>query len=164
MSWLWPSDKGLNNRWVAYHMADGSVKNSHDIYWRALIWEDVVKLSMCIRGFHYEMLPGPGHRGFITYRNQEWRFKKTGEESLTGKPEGFWYWRQSWLIGYLDSTHAHMTEVDFHTGKVIARPVEPIKVIESHVHPRLKQFWNRGWNPIIKERRAKHAMSVQGRL
>lgn len=165
MPWTWPLDKGLSGeRWVKYHFADGSVQSSHEVYWRALQWEHVVKLELSLRRHVYEVLPGPGHKGFITYRNVAKTWKQVVPTPSNGKKEGFWYERHSWLIGYLDSTHAHMTEVDFHTGELMGHPVEPIKVIESHIHPRLKQKWAFGWDLMIKARREKHAILVQGRL
>lgn len=155
MFWEWPLDNTLRDREIRYYMADGSACSSRDIYWRALVWENVVKIEMTIRKQSYRVLPGPGHLGFITYRTSalEWSQKKHTR-----------YNRDTWLIGYLDATHAHMTEVYFKTGALKGHLVKPIKEIETHIHPRLKQQWARGWNPIVKAREQKHAIKVMGSL
>ena len=166
MPFGWPLDNKLSgNRWVKYHFADGRILSSREVYWRSIAdWDTVVKLSMSIRDHVFEVLPGAGFLGFITYRNVEHTKKFIQKPTHDKSEKSFWYKKNSWLIGWLDATHAHMLEVDFHTGIVMGRPVEPIKVIENHIHPKLKQNWAHDWNPLVKARREKHAVKVQGHL
>ena len=167
MHHLWPLDNKLSgNRWVKYHFADGRVLSSHDVYWRGLAdWDQVVKLSMSMKDHLYDTIAGDGFRGFITYRSvytHTWR--KINDATENSEETGFYYDMQSWSIGWLDSSHAHMLEVNFHTGLIMSRDTEPIEVVEPHIHPKLKQNWARGWDPNVKARREKHAILVQGHL
>ncbi len=159
MAFTYHLDDIYRNRWITYHFADGTVEDSRRKHWRQTEWERVVKLDMNIRGHTYAVMAGPGHRGFITFRTKgfDWAMspklgKRTPKET------------QTWVIGYLDDTYAHLTEVDFKTGKLLGHPKEPIANVESHIHPRLKQQWNRKWTPTITERRAEHAVKHQGHL
>ena len=150
-------DDIYNNRWQEYHLFDGTVKDSRMIHWRQVQWEDVVKIVACIRTFRHEFHPGNDHRGFITYRSSGMEFVGQGEARIA---QGM----RSWFIGHLSESHAHVTEINFQTGRVKGKEVIPIKDVESHIHPRLKQQWQRKWNKEILDRRAKHAIVDQGHL
>ena len=151
-------DDIYRDRWITYHFADGTVEDSRRKHWRQTEWEKVVKLEMNIKGHTYAVMAGPGHKGFITYRTMgfDWHIGKHGIRRQ--------HPTHTWRIGWMDSTHAHITEADFKTGKLIGELKEPIASVEAHIHPRLKQQWDRNWNVKTKERRAAHAVESQGHL
>ncbi len=152
-------DNIYNRRWQKFHLADGSYKDSRELHWRQVAWENVVKLEVQVRDYLHEVLPGPAHKGFITYRTSgiEWVDGEPGKKRI---PRG----ARSWYIGWLNETHAHVKQIDFQTGFVKTEEVIPIERVEAHIHPRLKQQWERNWNEKIKGTRAAQVTDDQGHL
>lgn len=127
-------------------MADGTVLDSRVINWRQVQAELVVKISMTIRSHEYGVLPGIGHKGFVTYRTKGYTWGKDHNGKEVKKTTN------TWLIGWADEIFAHMLEADFQTGLIINRFNEPLKKIETHIHPRLKQQWKREWDERVRKR------------
>lgn len=152
-------DNIYNRRWQKFYFADGTYKDSRITHWLQVEWELVVKMVVKVRDFEYTILPGLGHRAFITYRSSGIEWVKDSPV-MSSRPQGM----RSWHVGYIDDTHAHVREIDFQTGLVKKHEKILLNKVESAIHPRIKQQWTRKWNPAAKDGRDKHVYQDQGHL
>jgi len=112
----------FRDRYILFHMADGTTLDSRLINWRRVDWPCVVKLDARLRG--RTTVVDCNHLGFKFFLN----FKVNRIEG----PTSFVHW----VIGWTDGEIAHLTAINFKTGKVAATYTQPLSHMEGHIHPR----------------------------
>lgn len=116
----------FRDRWITFHLADGTVRDSREINWRRVEWERVVKLEVNIRGHRHTVTAA--HPGFAFFLN----FKVCRVEGSTR--------RTWWVVGWADGRLAHLRAIDFKTGEEAARYTQPIETLAAHIHPRVQHL------------------------
>jgi len=119
-------DSVYRNRWIEFHMADGTVKDSRLINWRHVMWDQVVKLAVSIRGKRHELTMNlkPGFKCFLCYRRV--CAVNTPQEA------------QQWIIGWTNGDLAFLLPIEFMTGERGDPFVKKLDDILGHVHPRCR--------------------------
>jgi len=125
-------DAEYRRRWQEYHLADGRVMDSRQINWRNVEWEKVVKIVTHIEGQSYAV--DARESTFLFFMNFRWG----GSEPIykLGKFAG----RKAikiWTVGWTDGTRCYLADLDFYTGALVKKYVEPLKKFIQHIHPRV---------------------------
>ena len=126
-------DYMYNGKHVEYELDDGQTFTSNETPWRDLPWNRVVKITVVIRQKRYVFERGTSE-GFLNVRyggrDKEW-FERDGELA--------WRWKQihTWVIGLIKDGMVELTEIDFKTGDILRKAVEPVSTFKKHIHPDL---------------------------
>lgn len=111
---------------MLWYMPDGSTISSCRKNWREIAWEEVVKIELHKNGliFSLSCTVSPEFKGFMHFR-------------YGGSING---WEiDSWVIGWTDGIECYLFELDIRLGLVVKEFTEPLKELDAHLHPRLRQ-------------------------
>jgi hypothetical protein len=121
------TDDIYRERFQQYVLADGRVRDSRQINWRLVEWEQLAAVVTQIRGKRYlTHCKHPDFKFFVVYR---W----AGQEHVNGKPRPI----RQWAVGWSNGAHCFMTDIDFKTGETVGRYVVPVAAVSEHIHPRI---------------------------
>lgn len=130
-------DNIYNNKFIEFHMADGTIYNSRDINWRHVMWDQVVKLVVSIRGYEtvVSMDNKTDFKTFLNFRTVS-RINKPDRDGAFGVTEDV----HKWTIGWTDGKKCFLDEISFHTGQVIRRYYKELDNFAlGHIHPRCRE-------------------------
>jgi poly-beta-hydroxyalkanoate depolymerase len=128
-------DSEYRNRWVEFHLADGSIEDSRLKNWRQVAWEQVVCIVVHMVGeVHQVDCKNPEFRAFMNFRwgGREATFDKKGK--YAGYRE-----IKIWTVGWTDGRNCFLKDIDFYTGEYIKGYVAPLSQFMGHVHPAVRQ-------------------------
>ncbi len=129
-------DNIYNNKFVEFHMANGTILNSRDINWRHVMWDQVVKLVISIRGIRHEVncVNKTDFKCFLNFRTMS-NINTPGPDGKYGPTERI----HRWIIGWTDGKKCYLDEVCFHTGQLLRRYYKDLDDgVLGHVHPRCR--------------------------
>jgi len=116
------------NRWQGYHLANGAVADSRQVYWRNVDWPQVIQVTTHINGKTYAThCKQPDFKFFIVYRwgGHEWQDSKKIKI-------------QEWAVGWSNGVNCFMTDIDFKTGAMKKQYVVPVEKVKNHIHPKVR--------------------------
>ena len=128
-------DSEYRNRWVEFHLANGTVEDSRSKNWRQVAWDQVVRIVCCMVGkVHQVDCKGPGFRAFLNFRwgGREATFDKKGK--YVGHRE-----IKIWTIGWTDGRYCFLKDIDFYTGKYVKGYIAPLSQFMGHIHPAVRR-------------------------
>ena len=119
----------FRDRYILFHLADGSVRDSRLINWRRVEWEKVIKLEARLRGHaHIVDCSGPGFQFFLNFKTVQ-----------IGKgPDLATIRRLFWEIGWTNGDSCFMHRINFKTGLLEHRYRIRLTQIPGHIHPRVQ--------------------------
>ena len=124
-------DSEYRNRWIEFHLADGTIEDSRFKNWRQVAWDRVIKIKAFLRGnVHTVDCCSPD---FLTFLNFRWG----GQESTYNKDKIFTGYKpiKTWTIGWTDGSNCFLKDIDFYSGKIIKIYVAPLSEFMEHLHP-----------------------------
>jgi hypothetical protein len=117
----------LRDRYILFHLADGSVRDSRVINWRRVEWEQVVKIVAHVRAHdHVVDCSGPGFKFFLNYKTVQ--VCRVGDQTRQ---------KLFWEIGWTDGERAFLQRIDYKTGTA-EKHIEALSSIPGHIHPRVQ--------------------------
>jgi hypothetical protein len=124
-------DFEYRNRWIEFHLADGTIEDSRLKNWRDVVWSQVVCLIVCMLGYtHNVSCDGPNFKAFMNFRwgGLEAVFDENGEyvEHKAIK---------IWTVGWTDGESCFLKDIDFHTGMLIKNYKTSLVQFKGHLHP-----------------------------
>ena len=128
-------DSEYRNRWIEFHLANGTVEDSRSKNWRQVAWDQVVRIVCHMVGkVHQVDCKGPGFRAFLNFRwgGREATFDKKGK--YTGHRE-----IKIWTIGWTDGRYCFLKDIDFYTGKYVKGYIAPLSQFMGHIHPLVRK-------------------------
>ena len=124
-------DSEYRNRWIEFHLADGTVEDSRLKNWRQVAWDQVVCLSAHLLDQVHEVdCKGTYFKAFMNFR---WG----GQEAIhdcNGKYLGHKK-INIWTIGWTDGHLCFLKDIDFYTGQLIKDYVDRLVQFKGHIHP-----------------------------
>ena len=126
-------DSEYRNRWVEFHLADGTIEDSRLKNWRHVAWGQVVRIVARLRN-HTHTVECTDPR-FLTFMNFRWGGSEViydGDRKIGRRPI------RAWTIGWTDGVDCFLRDIDFRTGQVIKDYVAPLSQFAGHVHPDVK--------------------------
>lgn len=127
-------DSEYRDRWVEFHLVDGSVEDSRLKNWRQVAWEQVIRIEIHMIGkVHQVDCKALGFRAFMNFRwgGREATFDKKGK--YAGHRE-----IRIWTIGWTDGRSCFLKDIDFYTGNFIKGYIAPLSQFACHLHPAIK--------------------------
>ncbi len=124
-------DSEYRNRYIEFHLADGSIEDSRLKNWRQVAWDQVICVVIHMVGkVHRVNCKGPGFRTFLNFRwgGREATFDKKGK--YTGHKE-----IKIWTIGWTDGQLCFLKDIDFYTGKYVKGYIASLSQFMGHIHP-----------------------------
>lgn len=129
-------DSEYRNRWIEFHLADGTVEDSRLKNWRQVAWNQVICLSAHLLGQVHEVdCKGANFKAFMNFRwgGQEAIYIDDGQY-IRHRP------LKIWTIGWTDGQLCFLKDIDFYTGKFIKGYVAPLFQFKGHIHPLVKDI------------------------
>lgn len=127
-------DSEYRNRWIEFHLANGTVEDSRLKNWRQVAWNQVVCLSAhLLDQVHKVDCKGINFKAFMNFR---W-----GGREPTYDDKGQYVKHRDikiWTIGWTDGEKCFLKDIDFYTGKFIKDYVELLSQFKGHIHPAVK--------------------------
>lgn len=122
-------DSEYRNRYIEFHLSDGTVDDSRHKNWREVDWEKVTKLVARLNG--HEHVIDNNQDGFKFFMNFRWG--GLDHDLVDGKlvPRKI----HIWTIGWTDGETCYLQDIDFFTGKKVNYYKEKLKIFEGHIHP-----------------------------
>ena len=128
-------DSEYRNRWVEFHLANGTVEDSRLKNWRQVAWDQVVRIVCHMVGdVHQVDCKGPGFRAFLNFR---WG----GREATFDKKGKYVDHREIkiWTIGWTNGRYCFLKDIDFYTGRYVKGYIAPLSQFMGHVHPLVRK-------------------------
>lgn len=119
----------FRNRFLLFHMADGSRRDSRQVNWRRVEWPQVVSLEARIRNCKHVV-----HCRHVTFQFFMFHQSAQWDADRFGNPRK----RRFWNIGWTDGEYAYMKEIDFKTGMLHREYKQPLLELASHIHPKVQ--------------------------
>jgi hypothetical protein len=130
-------DSEYRDRWEEFYLADGTIKDSRQINWREVAWDQVIRITAHLKGNIYEVDNlGPGFRAFMNFRWAGMVAQYDKSRKYIGHKK-----INSWVIGWTDGTTCFQKNIDFKTGQLIEDCESPIQKFAGHVHPAVKHLF-----------------------
>lgn len=124
-------DSEYRNRWLEFHLADGTIEDSRIKNWREVSWGQVVCVVAYLVGHSYTVdCTGPG---FLTFMNFRWGGKEAVYDNLR-KYRGHRSIK-IWTIGWTDGKDCFLKDIDFRTGRLVKEYAAPLSQFKGHIHP-----------------------------
>ncbi|MBE9570763.1 MAG: hypothetical protein IMF11_09050 [Proteobacteria bacterium] len=124
-------DSEYRNRYIKFHLANGTIEDSRLKNWRQVAWDQVVCLSAhLLSNIHQVDCKGQGFKAFMNFR---WG----GEEAGYGE-DGKYVGHKKihiWTIGWTDGHVCYLKDIDFYTGELIKDYAAPLYQFKGHLHP-----------------------------
>lgn len=124
-------DSEYRNRWIEFHLADGTVEDSRLKNWRQVAWNQVICLSAhLLDQVHQVDCKHPGFKAFMNFR---WG----GQDVVHGADDKFLGYKKIniWTIGWTDGELCFLEDIDFYTGLSIKDYTESLSRFKGHIHP-----------------------------
>ena len=128
-------DSEYRNRWVEFHLANGTVEDSRLKNWRQVAWDQVVCLSAhLLEHVHQVDCKGPHFKAFMNFRwgGREAIYADDGQYAGHARIK-------IWTIGWTNGRDCFLKDIDFYTGKLIKEYVASLSQFKGHIHPRVKR-------------------------
>lgn len=114
-------DSEYRDRWVEFHLADGTVEDSRLKNWRQVAWGQVICLSVHMLN-HVHTVDCTGV-GFKTFMNFRWGGMDKGRQI------------KIWTIGWTNGETCFLKDVCFYTGQLIKEYTSTLLQFKVHLHP-----------------------------
>jgi hypothetical protein len=127
-------DSEYRNRWVEFHLVDGTIEDSRQKNWRQVKWSRVVKVAAQLLGHVHEVdCTGQWFKAFMNFR---W----AGQEAMYDGSKKYVGHRaiKIWTIGWTDGYNCFLKDIDFYTGRLIKDYVSLLSNFKGHLHPDVK--------------------------
>lgn len=124
-------DSEYRNRWIEFHLANGTVEDSRLKNWRQVAWNQVVCLSAHLLDQVHEV--DCKCTSFKAFMNFRW----AGQEAIYDKDKKYIGHRpiKIWTIGWTDGQLCFLKDIDFYTGQHIKDYTAPLSQFKAHIHP-----------------------------
>ena len=128
-------DLEYRNRWIEFHLADGTIEDSRLKNWRHVAWRQVVRLVAHLCN-HIHIIECADPR-FLTFMNFRWGGSEVicDDRKYIGRRP-----IRIWTIGWTDGLQCFLKDIDFGTGQVIKDYVVPLNQFAEHIHPDVKDM------------------------
>lgn len=128
-----PLDSEYRRRWEKYFLEDGTILDSREVNWRNVQnWDEVARIIAHVQNeaHEFDFRDQPGFVGYMRFRwhGKIAQFDEDGH--FTGHKDV-----HEWAYGWTDGSTAHMTDIDFRTGKRVREYTMPLEEIRGHIHP-----------------------------
>jgi hypothetical protein len=127
-------DSEYRNRWIEFHLADGTVEDSRLKNWRQVAWDRVICLSAHLLDKVHEVdCEGTNFKAFMNFR---WG----GQENIYAD-DGQYVGHipiKTWTIGWTDGRSCFLKDIDFYTGQLIKNYITSLSQFKGHLHPLVK--------------------------
>lgn len=126
-------DSEYRNRWIIFHLEDGTTEDSRLKNWRDVEWQDVIGLEVFLLGHtYYVNYNGPGFKAFMNFRwgGQEAVYedsKYVGHKTI-----------KIWTVGWTDGEECFLRDIDFYTGKLLKTYRTSLAQFKEHLHPNIR--------------------------
>ena len=127
-------DSEYRNRWIEFHLADGTIEDSRLKNWRHVAWGQVIRIVAYLVGNVHEV--GCADSRFKAFMNFRW-----GGQEPTYDSDGKYIGHKKihiWTIGWTDGLDCFLKDIDFHTGQLVKEYVSPFSRFKAHLHPNIK--------------------------
>ena len=124
-------DSEYRNRWIEFHLANGTVEDSRLKNWRRVAWNQVIHLSAhLLDHVHQVDCKDPCFKAFMNFRwgGQEAIYNRGGKYLGPRKV-------RIWTIGWTDGQLCFLKDIDFYTGQLIKNYTAPLSQFRGHIHP-----------------------------
>jgi len=117
------------HKYIEYHMEDGVIRSSKEVYWKDIGWDKVVKIVIKLKNNCYEINnSNPCFKFFLNFRMANYipiciNGKLMGHEII-----------EDWVIGWSDGVFAYLKSYNFKTCLKTKEWVQPISELLPHVH------------------------------
>lgn len=128
-------DSEYRNRWVEFHLVDGTREDSRLKNWRQVAWDQVICLSTHLLGYVYTV--HCTDKEFKAFMNFRW-----GGREPTYNDKGQYVKHRDikiWTIGWTDGKKCFLKDIDFYTGKLIKDYIAPLSQFKGHIHPAVRE-------------------------
>ncbi|OEU67545.1 MAG: hypothetical protein BA863_12335 [Desulfovibrio sp. S3730MH75] len=126
-------DSEYRDRWIEFHLADGTIEDSRLRNWRQVNWSQVIRIVAHLRK-HTHIVKSTDPR-FLTFMNFRWG----GQEAMYGAGEYIGHRQiKIWTIGWTDGVQCFLKDIDFKTGQLIKDYTAPLSLFPGHIHPDIK--------------------------
>ena len=132
-------DSEYRDRWIEFHLADGTIEDSRLKNWRYVAWGQVVRLVAHLRN-HSHTIECTDPR-FFTFMNFRWGGSEAiydGDNFVGRRPI------KIWTIGWTDGETCFLKDISFYTGQLIKDYTSPLSQFMNHIHPDIKNVVLRG--------------------
>ena len=124
------------NRYVLFHLMDGTIITSEQINWQSVNVHRIKMLELVIRNKRYRIVKAELPSGFVEFIH----FRTKGMTFILNTKTGMSEPQElnSWSIGWSDGVNEYLMEIDLSTGDMIGSytlPIERGREVESHYHP-----------------------------
>ena len=127
-------DSEYRNRWIEFHLADGTIEDSRQKNWRQVEWSQVIDITAHLLGHSHKVdCTGQWFKAFMNFR---W----AGREAMYDGAKKYAGHRaiKIWTIGWTDGHNCFLKDLDFYTGQLIKDYVAPLSKFKGHIHPDVK--------------------------
>jgi len=123
-------DSEYRDRWIEFHLANGTVEDSRLKNWRNVAWDQVIRIVAHLNGnTHKVECTGSGFRAFMNFRWGGHEYVKNGNGRLVPRKISLW------TIGWTDGRQCFLKDIDFHTGQHVKGYIAPLSQFMGHIHP-----------------------------
>ena len=129
-------DSEYRNRYIEFHLADGTIEDSRLKNWRQVAWNQVICLSAHLLDQVYQV--DCKHPSFKTFMNFRWG----GQEAMRDR-KGKCIGQKKigiWTIGWTDGYTCFLKDIDFYTGQLIKNYTAPLFQFRGHIHPLIQEL------------------------
>lgn len=124
-------DSEYRDRWVEFHLANGTVEDSRLKNWQQVAWGQVVHMTAHLCGHIHSI--SCKHPSFKTFMNFRWGGQEASFDSA-GVYSGH-IPIKIWTVGWTNGFDCFLKDIDFRTGQFIKDYREPLSQFKAHLHP-----------------------------
>jgi hypothetical protein len=117
-------DSEYRDRWIEFHLLDGTIEDSRLKNWREVDWNRVVQITVHMLN-HVHVIRNSG-KGFLTFMNFRWG-GFAGHVPI-----------KIWSVGWTDGENCFLKDISFYNGELLKEYITPLSMFKGHLHPDVK--------------------------